>query len=105
MPMSLLETFLAEECTLHVQRVLEKAIADTAMLRTHVEFNRFEVTIERSSQVVVIADVLDASETGGAGRADATVRPRPPPRVGSLAAAHASLAGRGDELERLRAAS
>lgn len=32
--------------------------------RPHFEFNRFEVTIEREANIVVLEDVLDATEAG-----------------------------------------
>jgi hypothetical protein len=59
----LLERFLVEECTPHVRRLLEDAIADLSA-RRHFEFNQFEVTIERDKKLVVLQDVLDATETG-----------------------------------------
>ena len=60
----LLEQFLAQECTAYVRRLLEDAIADSATPRPHFEFNRFEITIERQANIVVLEDVLDATETG-----------------------------------------
>lgn len=64
-PMSdLLEQFLTQECTEHVRRLLEGAISDSATPRPHFEFNRFEITIEREASVVVLEDVLDATEAG-----------------------------------------
>ena len=59
-----LEQFLTQECTPYVRRLLEEAIADSAAPRPHFEFNRFEVTIEREANVVVIEDVLDATGAG-----------------------------------------
>lgn len=60
----LLEQFLAYECSDYVRRLLEDAIADASTLRPHFEFNRFEVTIERDRESVLLEDVLDASEAG-----------------------------------------
>lgn len=60
----LLERFITQECTAHVRRLLEEAIADSATPRPHFAFNRFEITIERDANVVVLEDVLDASEAG-----------------------------------------
>jgi len=60
----LFERFLTQECTAHVRRLLEDAIADSATPRPHFEFNRFEITIERQANIVVLEDVLDATEAG-----------------------------------------
>lgn len=60
----LLEQFITQECTAYVHRLLEEAIADSATPRPHFEFNRFEITIEREESVVVLEDVLDATEAG-----------------------------------------
>lgn len=60
----LLEQFLTQECTAHVRRLLEDAIADMASPRPRFEFNRFEVTVEREANVVVLEDVLDATDAG-----------------------------------------
>jgi len=60
----LLEQFITQECTPFVRRLLEVAIADATTPRPHFEFNRFEVTIEREANIVVLEDVLDASEGG-----------------------------------------
>jgi hypothetical protein len=61
---SLLEEFLAQECTPHVRRLLADAIADTLTSHHRFEFNRFEVTIDRNSNEVVLEDVLDTSPAG-----------------------------------------
>jgi hypothetical protein len=61
---TLLDQFLAEECTPYVRRLLEEAIANTAVLRPHFEFNRFEVTVERTDNSIILEDVLDATESG-----------------------------------------
>ena len=60
----LLEQFLAQECMEHVRRLLDAALADSTRQRHHFEFNRFEVTIEREANIVVLDDVLDATEAG-----------------------------------------
>lgn len=64
MTSSLLRQFLAEECTPHVRRLLEDAIADTATSHARFEFNRFEVTIKRDSKMAILEDALDATEAG-----------------------------------------
>lgn len=60
----LFEQFLTQECTAHVRRLLEDALADSTSPRPHFEFNRFEITIEREANVAVLEDVLDATEGG-----------------------------------------
>lgn len=60
----LLEQFITQECTAYVRRLLEGAIPDSAAPRPHFEFNRFEITIERDANIVVLEDVLDATEAG-----------------------------------------
>jgi hypothetical protein len=64
MSSSLLEQFLAHECTSYLRGLLEHAIADTSASRSRFEFNRFEVTVERDHDMVVLEDVLDATEAG-----------------------------------------
>ena len=64
MPQTLLEQFLAEECTAHVRERLEDALANPGAAASHFEFNRFGVTLGRSPASVVLEDVLDASEAG-----------------------------------------
>jgi hypothetical protein len=60
----LLEQFITQECTAYVRRLLEDAIGDVATRRSHFEFNRFEITIERDGNIVVLEDVLDATGAG-----------------------------------------
>lgn len=60
----LLEQFITQECTAYMRRLLEDAIADSATPRPHFEFNRFEITIEREANIVVLEDELDATEAG-----------------------------------------
>jgi hypothetical protein len=60
----LLEQFITQECTAYVRRLLEDAIDDSATPRPHFEFNRFEITIDREANIVVLEDVLDATEAG-----------------------------------------
>jgi hypothetical protein len=62
MTSSLLEQFLAQECTFYVRQLLEEATADASAPRPHFEFNRFEVTVERDDSVVLLEDVLDSTE-------------------------------------------
>jgi hypothetical protein len=61
MPLSLLDQFIQEECTLHVRQLLEEALGRPTTVQTHFEFNRFEVTI---AQDVLIEDVLDSAPSG-----------------------------------------
>lgn len=60
----LLEQFVTQECTAHVRRLLEDAISDSSTPRPHFEFNRFEITSKRQASIVVLKDVLDATEAG-----------------------------------------
>jgi hypothetical protein len=60
----LLEQLIAQECTAYLRRPLEDAIADSATPRPHLEFDHFEITIEREANIVVFEDVLDATEAG-----------------------------------------
>lgn len=64
MSTELLHQFLAQECTGYVRQLLEAAIADHAAPRPHLEFNRFEVTIDRDRSMVILEDVLDSTERG-----------------------------------------
>ena len=64
MALSLLDQFLAEECSSYVRQLLESAIKDASNLRPHFEFNRFEVTVNRDAASVIIEDVLDATDSG-----------------------------------------
>jgi hypothetical protein len=59
---ALLEQFLTEECTPAVRTLLDEAMADPAVKHRHFELNRFEVTVDRNAEIVLIADVLDASD-------------------------------------------
>jgi hypothetical protein len=60
----LLEQFVTQECTAYVRRLIEDTIANSSRPRPHFEFNRFEITIERQANIVVLKDVLDATDTG-----------------------------------------
>lgn len=61
---SLLEQFLAQECTPPVRRMLAEAVTDSAGQHSGFEFNRFEVSIYRDRGIVVLEDVLDATDAG-----------------------------------------
>jgi hypothetical protein len=61
---TLLEQFLSYECAPHVRQLLENAINDLSMLQPFFEFNRFEITIDRENGIVILADVLDATDDG-----------------------------------------
>lgn len=52
----------ARDGTAYQRRLLEGAIADSATPRPHLEFYRFESTIEREANIVVLEDVFDATE-------------------------------------------
>jgi hypothetical protein len=60
----LLEQFVTQECTAYVRRLIEDTIANSSRPRPHFEFNRFEITIERQANIVVLKDVLDATDAG-----------------------------------------
>jgi hypothetical protein len=55
------EQFLTEECTPEVVRMLREALEDTSRLRPHFELNRFELTIERETNTLLLVDVLDGA--------------------------------------------
>jgi hypothetical protein len=60
----LLEQFVTQECTAYVRRLIEDTIVNSSRPRPHFEFNRFEITIERQANIVVLKDVLDATDAG-----------------------------------------
>ena len=60
----LLKQFVAEECSPHVRRLLADAMDERGPSLHRLEFNRFEVTIKRDEDLVVLQDVLDATELG-----------------------------------------
>jgi hypothetical protein len=65
---TLLDQFLAEECTPYVRDMLRGALdagrSGAGSQRRHFEFNRFEVTFDLDEGDVLIEDVLDATESG-----------------------------------------
>ncbi len=61
---SLLEQFLAYECTPNVKELLTSAIAEPSASQLRFEFNRFEVSVEPEGDSVLIVDVLDPSQAG-----------------------------------------
>ncbi|MGJ5198287.1 MULTISPECIES: hypothetical protein [unclassified Bradyrhizobium] len=61
---SLLEQFLAYECTPSVKALLTSAMAEPSASQLRFEFNRFEVFVEPDGDSVLIVDVLDPSEAG-----------------------------------------
>lgn len=65
---TLLDQFLAEECTSHVRDLvmggLEAGKSGVGPRRKRFEFNRFEVLFDLDEGEVVIEDVLDATEAG-----------------------------------------
>lgn len=61
---TLLESFFSRECTPYVRRLLQDALADMTAPYAHFEFNVFEVTIHRDRGVVVLSDVLVATDAG-----------------------------------------
>lgn len=63
---TLLEQFLAEECTEHIRALLLDALdgrPSTTVGRAF-EFNRFAVAIDGSNGAVTIEDLLDVSDAG-----------------------------------------
>ncbi|MEM8963561.1 MAG: hypothetical protein AAGD38_18915 [Acidobacteriota bacterium] len=68
MSTSLLSAFASEEATAYAQdlihSVLRAARAGTGPTRIHLAFNRFEVTLDTTTNEALIEDVLDATETG-----------------------------------------
>jgi len=65
---TLLDQFLAEECTPHVRDLVREALdagrSGAGPRRRRFEFNRFEVTFDLDEGDVLIEDVLDATEAG-----------------------------------------
>jgi hypothetical protein len=65
---TLLDQFLAEECTPYVRDLvrggLEAGRSGAGPRRKRFEFNRFEVTFDLDEGDVLIEDVLDATEAG-----------------------------------------
>jgi hypothetical protein len=68
MNQTLLEQFLAEECTPDVRDLvrteLERATSGAGPRRKRFEFNRFEVTFDINEGDVLIEDILDVAEAG-----------------------------------------
>jgi len=60
----LLEQFFKEECTPYVRDLMKEALGAAAFVARRFEFNRFEVTINREDDTVLIEDVLDVSAAG-----------------------------------------
>ncbi len=60
----LLKQFIAEDCTLYTRGLLEGAIRFGLMPRPQIEFNRFQITIERETGIVVLEDLYDPNESG-----------------------------------------
>ena len=61
---TLLAQFLSQECTVHVRQLLERAIDDASVPPPSFELNRFEITVDRDTGLVILADVLEATEVG-----------------------------------------
>jgi hypothetical protein len=59
----LLGEFIAADCDDYMCLLLLHALADQTRSYRHFDFNLFDVTIWRESDVVVLQDVLDSSET------------------------------------------
>ena len=68
MSSTLLDQFLAEECTPYVRELvktgLEAGVSGGGPRTTRFEFNRFEVVFDLDKGDVLIEDVLDATEAG-----------------------------------------
>lgn len=63
MDTTLLEQFLAQECTRYVRALLDEALASTSH-SCRLEFDRFELTIQHDEGWVLVEDVTDATEAG-----------------------------------------
>jgi hypothetical protein len=63
MATKLLQQFIREECTPYVRGLLEEALASAAG-SVKFEFNRFEITLARDEDSVLVEDVLDATDAG-----------------------------------------
>lgn len=65
---TLLDQFLAEECTPAVRDLVRSCLdsgrSSAGQLRKRLEFNRFEVSFDIREGDVVIEDVLDATAAG-----------------------------------------
>ena len=61
---TLLEQFLKEECTPYVHGLLQAALTTSAPPCKRFEFDRFEVTVDREGGIVLVEDVLDATDAG-----------------------------------------
>jgi hypothetical protein len=64
MAATLLEQFIAEECTPHVRGLLAAALTGDAPAHARFEFNRFELAIDRDAGVAIVNDILDVTEAG-----------------------------------------
>lgn len=68
MTSTLLDQFLAEECTREIrgliQTGLEDGIRGTGPRKRRFEFNRFELMLDFDSGEVLLEDVLDAGDSG-----------------------------------------
>jgi hypothetical protein len=63
---ALLLRFIREECAPYVRAVLLQGVSDLSApssVRKY-EFNRFELTLDRDSQSVLLEDILDSTEEG-----------------------------------------
>lgn len=60
----LLKQFIEEECTPYVCRLLKEALEVSTPPSKRFEFNRFEVTIDHENNVVLVEDILDATDAG-----------------------------------------
>ena len=47
-----------------MRQLLEERIANTTLLFPHFDFDRFEVTVDRTTNMVVLQEVTDTSEAG-----------------------------------------
>lgn len=68
MSLTLMEQFIKEECTPYVRGLVLAALEaggdGSGPSKKHFEFNRFEITLDLEEGVVLIEDVLDASDVG-----------------------------------------
>jgi hypothetical protein len=61
---TLLSQFLAEEGIPYVRQLLRDALVEKGSSHRRFEFNRFNVTIDRSESVVLLEDILDTQPSG-----------------------------------------
>ncbi|HEY4176749.1 MAG TPA: hypothetical protein VGM90_07955 [Kofleriaceae bacterium] len=56
--------FVDEECIPYVRDLLRAALSDHAPPRSHFDFNRFSITLDKMAGTAMVIDDLDVSENG-----------------------------------------